>query len=261
LVEDYLTNQQVAHMHLTSAGYRIDMADNGQQAVEMVTRSRYDLILMDVEMPIMDGIEATKRIRQIESASLSLKPAVPIIALTAHALKGHEEKCLRNGMDDFLTKPLRRRQLLDKVAHWLGKTIAKAPTDAAPMPGKTAAKQTDGASMSSPMDWLLALEEFMGKQDLLLQVVTSFIKTAAHQITRIEKALKQDDGHTVRKEAHAIKGGAANLCADGLSDIAAELEKIGKSGALEAGFEVLAMLDAEMDRLASYVNNSEFNVN
>jgi two-component system, sensor histidine kinase and response regulator len=261
LVEDYLTNQQVAHMHLTSAGYRIDMADNGQQAVEMVTRSHYDLILMDVEMPIMDGIEATKRIRQIEGAALSLKPAVPIIALTAHALKGHEEKCLRNGMDDFLTKPLRRRQLLDKVACWLGKAIAEAPTDAAPMPAKTATNQTDGASISPPMDWFLALEEFMGKKDLLLQVVTSFIKTAASQIARIEKALKEDDGHTVGKEAHAIKGGAANLCADRLSEIAAELEKIGKSGALEAGFEVSAMLVSEMDRLASYVNNSEFNVN
>jgi signal transduction histidine kinase/DNA-binding response OmpR family regulator len=261
LVEDYLTNQQVAHMHLTSAGYRIDMADNGQQAVEMVTRSRYDLILMDVEMPIMDGIEATKRIRQIESASLSLKPAVPIIALTAHALKGHEEKCLRNGMDDFLTKPLRRRQLLDKVSHWLGKTIAETPADAAPMPAKTAARQTDGASMSPPMDWFLALEEFMGKHDLLEQVVTSFIKTSAHQIATMERALSEDDGNTLRKEAHAIKGGAANLCAERLSDIAAELEKIGKSGALEAGFEVLSMLVSETDRLASYVNNREFNVN
>ncbi len=261
LVEDYLTNQQVVHMHLASVGYRIDMADNGRQAVERFTQSRYDLILMDLEMPVMDGIEATRRIRQIEGASLTLKPPVPIIALTAHALKGHEEKCLRSGMNDFLTKPLRRHQLLDKVNQWLGKTNREGSAAASAMGSHPRATQDHGESIPSPMDWPVALEEFLGKQDLLLQVVTSFLETAGDQIEKIEAALREDNGDAVGKEAHAIKGGAANLCARRLSEIASELEKIGKSGALEAGFEVLKMLGSEMNRLKSYVDNQEFNVN
>ncbi len=260
LVEDYLTNQQVAHMHLSSVGYHIDVADNGQKAVEMHTQSPYNLILMDLEMPVMDGFEATQRIRRTEKAALSLKPAVPIVALTAHALKGLEEKCLRNGMDDFLIKPLRRRQLLDKVNKWLGEITKTPPEDSPTRRSALPVMQSAGTTMSPPMKWSNALEEFLGKQELLLQVVTSFIRTAGDQMASIKMALMGNNGRIVSKESHAIKGAAANLCAHRLWEVASELDKIGKSGTLEAGFEVLVKLEFELERLDSYVKNGEFQI-
>ncbi|MCP4414923.1 MAG: response regulator, partial [Gammaproteobacteria bacterium] len=116
LVEDYPTNQQVALRHLHSAGYSVDLAENGLEAVNAFQKKRYDLILMDLQMPIMDGYEATGKIRELEkrlkresgNGISAEKKKVPIVAMTAHAIKGFEEKCLEAGMDDYITKPLRK---------------------------------------------------------------------------------------------------------------------------------------------------------
>jgi len=133
LVEDYPTNQLVAMRHLHGAGYRVDLAENGQQAVEACRRKRYDLILMDIQMPVLDGYEATREIRaneeQLKAQSSKLKgkeegdvsarsERVPIIAMTAHAIKGYRDRCLEAGMDDYIAKPLRSKELLAMVAKW-----------------------------------------------------------------------------------------------------------------------------------------------
>jgi len=135
LAEDYPTNQQVAVRLLHSAGYQVDLAENGQRAIEAVRRKHYDLILMDIQMPVIDGFEATKAIRNLEcgmrnkieegpyseSEIQNLKSQIkkiPIIAMTAHAMKGYKERCLAAGMDDYITKPLRRKKLLAVVDKW-----------------------------------------------------------------------------------------------------------------------------------------------
>jgi len=133
LAEDYPTNQQVAMRHLQRAGYRIDLAENGLQAVEAYKRKRYDLILMDIQMPVMDGYVATQQIREIETRNLSEQSGdpggidqqstiqrVPIIAMTAHAIRGYREKCLKAGMDDYIAKPIKRKDLLTMVEKWTG---------------------------------------------------------------------------------------------------------------------------------------------
>jgi CheY-like chemotaxis protein len=127
LVEDYPTNQQVIMKHLEKAGYDVDLSENGQQAIEAVKRGSYDLIIMDIQMPIMDGFAATKVIRDMETNFENVKnsddPAhfqnIPIIALTAHAVKGFKEKCAEKGMNDYLSKPIRRKTLLEKVESWV----------------------------------------------------------------------------------------------------------------------------------------------
>ena len=261
VAEDYLTNQQVVHMHLTSEGYQVDMADNGRKAVELFGKNIYDLVLMDLEMPLMDGFEATTNIRRLEHTADSSKPAVPIIALTAHALKGHEEKCLRGGMNEFLTKPLRRRQLLDMIAKWLAKREKVMPDIPSLFGATHTIAAADPEPAPSPMDWARALEEFLGKQELLLQVVTSFLDTAAAQIETIKTALSAGDAETVRKEAHAIKGGAANLTADRISGLAFELETLGRSGTVAGGERVLKKLNDELDRLGGYIDHQHYCVN
>ncbi len=128
LVEDYLTNQRVAMRHLKKAGCRADLAKNGLEAVDAFKRNRYDLVLMDIQMPVMDGYEATARIRARELLSVHGEgdgPArIPIIAVTAHAMKGYREKCLARGMDDYITKPLKRKDLINMVRKWSWSEIA-----------------------------------------------------------------------------------------------------------------------------------------
>lgn len=123
----------VALRHLYGAGYRVDLAENGQQAIEAYKRNRYDIILMDVQMPIMDGYEATKTIRKLEQdlkaqrseqkrnngSDLTDRPRrIPIISMTAHTMKGDKEKCLKAGMDDYIAKPLKHRELLAMIEKW-----------------------------------------------------------------------------------------------------------------------------------------------
>ena len=126
LAEDYPTNQQVAIRHLHSAGYNVDLAENGLEAVNAFQRKDYDLILMDLQMPVMDGYEATGKIRELEMSlnkgndnEISAeRKKVPIVAMTAHAIKGIKEKCFETGMDDYITKPLKKTEFLSFVGKY-----------------------------------------------------------------------------------------------------------------------------------------------
>ena len=120
LVEDYPTNQQVVMRHLSRAGYQVDLAEDGSQAVKAYKRKKYNLIFMDIQMPIMDGYAATQEIRKIETRNLeqSTIQSVPIIAMTAHAVKGYRERCLKAGMDDYIPKPVKRKELLAIAEKW-----------------------------------------------------------------------------------------------------------------------------------------------
>ena len=134
LAEDYPTNQMIAKRHLEHAGYQVDLAEDGKQAVDAFKRYHYELIFMDVQMPAMDGYQATKAIRELESELALMEnrkigetiPRVPIIAMTAHALRENEELCLASGMDDFLTKPFTREDLLAMASKWLERSIKPA---------------------------------------------------------------------------------------------------------------------------------------
>ncbi len=255
LVEDYITNQQVAEMHLSSAGYQVDIAEDGRKAVEMAASNAYNLILMDLEMPGMDGFDATREIRRIESSRNGGAKPIPIIALTAHALKGQEASCREAGMDDFMTKPIRRKPLLDRVHRWVSSTDAfngrRIPGQVPNQPKISDVPQTD-----LPMDWDRALGEFMGKADLLRNVAAEFRKTVRGQLEIIDQALNSRDADLVRKQAHAIKGGAANLAVDGLAAAAMRLEQIGRSGDLERGGQGLGCLKEELERFERFLEQS-----
>lgn len=262
LVEDYITNQQVVNMHLTSMGYHVDMADNGRKAIEKVNEHHYDLILMDLEMPIMDGLSAAQEIRQIERRQNSEKPSIPIIALTAHAFKGQEEKCYQSGMNDYMTKPIRRKALLDKVQRWLT-TSGEGRMDNRPMAQSIPSgiigpsDITGDEHLPTPMDWDRASDEFMGKQDILQNVSSAFCKTVRGQLTIIGRALDTGNAEVVRKEAHAIKGGAANLAADELAGAALDLEKIGASGNLDGGCQGLDSIAEALERLDGFLDDTD----
>jgi CheY-like chemotaxis protein/HPt (histidine-containing phosphotransfer) domain-containing protein len=263
LAEDYPTNQEVAIRHLQRAGYQVELAENGQQATELCKRKHYDLILMDIQMPVMDGFKATEKIRSHEkelanSNSQSATRSV-IIAMTAHAQKKYREKCLESGMDDYISKPLRRRELLAIVDKWVNK-IAESPLSLGTEEAGTQKLQPEKTENRQyqkivPIDFNRAIEEFEGDREYLMKVFEGFLKNVSNQIKTICQALSDGNAEVVWKEAHSIKGGAANLTADNLSKIASELENIGKSGDLKEGNDILEKLEKEYQCLVDYVRN------
>lgn len=246
LAEDYPANQQVVMMHLQSSGYQVDLAENGQAAVRMASRTAYDLILMDLDMPVMDGYTATRTIRLIEQQE---RPGfeTPIIALTAHATETHETRCRRSGANDFLTKPIRRERLLKTVRQWLENCERKALSGSRPTVAP--APVSKPGLPTAPMDWPLALEEFMGRADRLSQVLNDFQHQIQGQLTEIEQALSNGDAVTVKRQAHTIMGGAANLIANPLSEAAARLELLAESDNLTDAPRALNTLKHEAERL------------
>lgn len=258
LVEDYLTNQQVATRNLESAGYFVDLAVNGLEAVKAFSSKKYDIILMDMQMPVMDGYEATMKIRELEEKNISgdvqfndeRKKRIPIIAVTAHAMKGDEEKCMEAGTDDYLSKPLRKNRLLAMVEKWVfdRKSHQKIEkTQDVPDPFHFKSDEI------APIDYEKALSEFDDDNDFLLEIISGFIQNVTLQLDIIDDAIHTGRPEIVGREAHAIKGGAANLTAFDLSNAASDLEKIGKSGILENSYESYKKLEKEFERLKKYV--------
>ena len=252
LVEDYPTNQQVAQRHLQQAGFTVDLAGNGQEAVTAVERGIYRLVLMDMQMPVMDGYEATRAIRTWEARQAEMAPGgrrLPIVAMTAHAMKGDREKCIQAGADDYLPKPLKKAELLGMVEKWLrlGTAPASAPAPVVPL--------LKPRGEAAPLDFERALAEFDHDAAFLMDVLEGFLDHLNVQTATMRKALDDGDAARIAAESHAIKGGAANLRADALAEAALAAEMLGKSSDLTAGPEVLERIESEYRRLASYAES------
>ncbi len=265
-VEDYPTNQQVGMRHLTEAGYQVDLVENGRDAVEAARRKSYDLILMDIQMPIMDGYEATRAIRATEEVVGEKPPAargmahrVPIIAMTAHAIDGYRDECLAVGMDDYITKPLWRKDLLRIVEKWTQVAAqvetppAEVMADSPPLPEGDQGQAASCDQLEALFDRERALEEFGDDPEFLEEVLTGFLENVAEQLSQLATAIETGDADRVRREAHSIKGGAANLTAMSLSGAAKELEELGKRGDLEAASFQLNTVEVEYERLVAYL--------
>ncbi|MEW6266801.1 MAG: response regulator [Thermodesulfobacteriota bacterium] len=260
LVEDYPTNQAVALEHLRGAGYHVDLAEDGRQAVEAFKKRRYDLILMDIQMPVMDGLAATRAIRElsqkmhgVSSQGVTRPEWTPIAAMTANVVKGDRERFLAAGMDDYLSKPLRRKDLLTLVQKWTRTRPGDStdePEPSSPKPPEIIGKAID---LDAPMDYEKALEEFMGKEEVLRRVLKEFLQNARGQVGLIRQALAEGRAETVAREAHSIKGGAANLTANDLARAALEIENMGRSGVLTSAEEAVKRLENELFVLEMFV--------
>lgn len=263
LTEDYPTNQMIALRHLQSAGFQADLAENGQQAVDAYRNGNYDIIFMDVQMPIMDGYSATREIRIMEDQDAG-DPArrVPIIAMTAHTMKGDREKCLDAGMDDYISKPLQKSDFLTMIDKWVRPAQHEASEngnardriEAGESDGKTAVQESE-ALVPLDMDHLLG--EFDGDREFINEMIGSFLDHARDHASNIAAAIGERDGDKLMRDAHAIKGGAASLTVASLAEVALTLEKMGKSGSLDGASERLKQLELEIARLQSYFDGIE----
>ncbi len=257
LAEDYPTNQQIAMRHLEGAGYRVDLAENGRLAFEAFKRHRYDVILMDIQMPEMDGYQATDAIRRHELETKAAAPT-PIIAMTAHALQGYKEKCLAAGMDDFITKPLKQKDLLAMIRNWVPPDTEQAvllPYSEFKDISASAKPKQARTDETTPLDYPMAIEEFGGDEDFLLEVINQFLNKAVDQIEVIRMALTDNDTEAIMREAHSIKGAAGNLLAEDLLSIATELEQAAISGLLQSGPVMLERLQTEISRISGFIES------
>ncbi|MBF0101541.1 MAG: response regulator [Desulfobacterales bacterium] len=264
LVEDYPANQQVALRHLHVSGFQVHLAENGQQAVDAYQQDEFDLILMDIQMPVLDGYAATKAIRDIEQENFKqtqVLKRIPIIAMTAHALKGYKEKCLAANMDDYITKPIKKKELISMVTKWLEtkKTdVITTPTDAIlsqlteEFENKNQAADSNNND-SVPLDYETAIGEFDNDHAFFMEVFQSFSDNVAVQIQQMKDALERKDAYIISKEAHSIKGGAANLMANPLAQIAKKLEEYGKMENLEDCGVQLELLENSYTRLKEFI--------
>ena len=219
VVDDSAVNQRVASLPLEKLGCRVDVAGNGLEAIDMVTQFPYDVVLMDCQMPEMDGYEATAEIRRREKAG----EHVPIVAVTAHALAGERERCLAAGMDDYLTKPLRTRDLEAMVRTWAGPGAEGVRERAAAGDAATAPAPARPPEEASQV--LARVREMTDDDDTAREVVDLFLSGAADGLRELRRGEEAGDATAVLRAAHKIKGSARNVGAEELAALAERMEE------------------------------------
>ena len=230
VAEDNEVNQKVAVRILERLGYQVEVADDGREAVEACARAPYDALLMDCQMPVLDGFAATAKIREYEGAERH----TPIIAMTASAMAGDRESCLAAGMDDYVSKPISPEGIDEVLRRWLRKPEAAPP----------AAERDEGPETQSPLDvsvieTLVSIDE---DGSLLREVIDTFLRIAPR---RLESMREAADPGTLERAAHSFLGSCANLGARRMAALCARLEQLGRAGSTEGARELVAALEAE----------------
>lgn len=238
LAEDVPANQQVVATVLKKRGHAVAVADNGREAVELFKKQAFDAVLMDVQMPILDGYQATAAIREIETHSAK---STPIIAMTAHAMRGDREKCLEAGMDAYIAKPLDAKQLLDLIESIVEdrSVVHEVRTEAPPV------QPNDRVTL----DYAGAMQRLGQDADLYREFIGFYEEDSKVLLEQIEDAVRATDAHSLQHAAHSLKGLAGNLGAIGVVDAAFTLERSGKSGSFDEVPAQVAALRDEMVRL------------
>jgi Amt family ammonium transporter len=256
LAEDNDINQQVAVEILTQAGYLCDVVADGRQAVESVQKTKYDLVLMDCQMPEMGGLEATQHIREAEQAAGSGGPRLPIVALTANALSGERERCLAAGMSDYICKPFDPFKLVETIEAQLGAGDGSAPDRpqivpaAEPSPVEQATDLLDESAedVSTIIDRPSLLKRCLGKAELADKLLVKLHARLGTDLYEIKAAIDAGDSEQLARCAHRLKGAAANLSAEPLRAVSADLEILGRNGDIAAARDAIARLKYEARR-------------
>ena len=237
LAEDGLVNQQVAVNLLEERGHTVKVVENGKAAVEQAAMGPFDLVLMDVQMPEMDGLEATAAIRANEADT---GRHMPIIAMTAHAMKGDRERFLAAGMDGYVAKPVRPLELYEAVE---GVSTTAAPVESADEP------MGQGASADMPYDWQTALKRVGGKDEMLCELVEIFFDECPKLMRQISESIDGENGAELRRAAHTLKGSVHLFASDAAVEAAGRLEEIGSAEEFAKAADALTALEVAVGQL------------
>ncbi|MEW6544507.1 MAG: response regulator [Nitrospirota bacterium] len=260
LAEDNPVNREVTLGMLELLGCRVDVAEDGLEAVAALARERYDLVLMDGQMPVMDGFAATAQIRAHESslvkreARTESEPSretldegratgrVPIVALTAHAMEGDRERCLAAGMDDYLSKPFTLEQLQATIERWL----PRLPVEARAIPPAAVSSPEPGGSAINRKAWdaIRALQR-EGRPNVLDSVMRLYLQDSRKLIEAIRRAVATADAPAIQQAAHSLKSSSANLGATAVAALCREMESLARAKELAQAMELLGRLETE----------------
>ncbi len=270
VVEDNIVNQKLAVRMVEKLGYQPDVVDNGQEALTALKQVEYAAVLMDCQMPVMDGFEATRLIRERETSDtvsssgvqvsgsgsdnpgsqhetcnskLKTRRHIPIIAVTANAMQGDRERCLASGMDDYLSKPIKLDELRTALAHW----VTAPPADAVSEKQNPVRTATDATR--SIFDPAKMYQNIGSDNDLFAQLIGLFLDRHRTMLAEIRTALANLDSSAVERAAHTFKGTAGNLCASEVALTAGRLESVGRLNTLHDAPPVYAQLELEVARL------------
>ncbi|RPH82004.1 MAG: response regulator [Nitrospiraceae bacterium] len=254
VAEDNLINQKLTVRILEKLGYQSDVVENGQEALTALARGSYALVLMDCQMPVVDGFEATKLLRQREAAEQESAASdssdtyhIPIVALTANAMRGDRERCLAAGMDDYLTKPVRKEDLKGVLDRWI--SLSVHPQVAHPSDAEYSENGTDTEALPVIFDVAATLRNIGGDRALLEDLVELFLERYEAMLEKVRVALAERDQAAVEQAAHALKGTANNLSASEVVLSAGQLEALGRLGTLVEGPMIYTQLEKAVLRL------------
>jgi signal transduction histidine kinase/CheY-like chemotaxis protein len=238
LADDNPVNQMTGTTMLQKLGHTVVVAGNGREAIEKNAAQPFDIVFMDVQMPEMDGMTATAEIRKQEQAT---GKHIPIVAMTAHAMKGDKEKCLEAGMDDYVSKPIRRQELSDVIARVAERFLNPERTKT----GQAAANGKDG-QVDNIFDAGALMEEYDSDKDLLRRAVEIFDRDSRGRLAKLHEAIPAGNARVVKEEAHALKGGVGTFYASAAYETAYKLENMGAAGDLREAEATLRTLEQQM---------------
>ena len=247
LAEDHPPNQQLAVRLLERRGHSVVVANNGREALLELEKGRFDLLLTDIQMPEMDGFAATAAIREREQGT---EDHLPIIAMTAHAMKGDADRCLDAGMDGYVSKPVRRAALYQTIEEVMG-AVAGTSSVGDAQPDEPEVSELPG----EVLDESELKEEYEGDEDLLEDMVTAYFDLVPGLLDSLQSAIEAGRADTVAEAAHTLKGGCGNFFAKSAFESASALEQMGKSGDLGGAEKGLQKLCADLDRLKSRLHD------
>jgi signal transduction histidine kinase/HPt (histidine-containing phosphotransfer) domain-containing protein len=268
LADDNVVNQKVALRLFDQMGYRIDIAGDGMEALEALKRKRYDIVFMDVQMPEMDGLEATRRIREAEKSLArdpTSAPPLIIIAMTANAMTGDREKCLKAGMDDYLAKPVRPEAVQAALKRWgpvakdpatrsetpgLQAELAAKPPAASPAPPAAAPEQTE-----PPVDIERLAEMAGGDEAGIRELIDLYFAQTSNQFEQLRVAVQSNAFEEVERIAHKAAGASATCGMNAVVPALRELERQGREGRLVEAAMLVTHTVSELERIRTYLNN------
>jgi two-component system sensor histidine kinase/response regulator len=245
VAEDNRVNQLVAVKMLEKLGYRVDVVANGLEAVEALSRIPYSAVLMDVQMPEMDGYEATAEIRRREEKGRR----TPIIAMTANAMQGDRERALKMGMVDYVSKPVKPEELKAALERWTSRDEEGETPDGTSAPESAGTYATPADSVDySVLEGLRELQD-VGEPDVLEELVGMFLKDATNHLGTLKKAAEEGDEQSVQRTAHSLKGSCGNMGATKMEALCGELEHMGRSRNFVAASARIPLLEVEFGRV------------
>ncbi|HDL18572.1 MAG TPA: response regulator, partial [Bacteroidetes bacterium] len=243
LAEDNVVNQKLALKLLEKNGYKADVAADGKEVLRALQDKHYDLILMDVQMPELDGFETTAIIRAEEKSNVH----IPIVAMTAHAMKGDRERCLEAGMDDYLAKPIKPAEVTKALTRWVGHI------DAPEEPVKIEKTTTPGNA--KPVNLKVLYEVIGDDLDMIAEMIGLFLGNSRGRIKNLVKALKKQDCDLIEREAHALKGASGGIGAAQLYELCQKLEDAGEAHNVRDATVLFSPLKQEFDRVQQYLTH------